>query len=120
MTDKPKLWSEMTTEEVKQTVKKALEHISKNSVLVDYPKAIKKLANPKRKNKVCKDVVREIITDEDYQQLIEERNELVSKCRRLQNQLKEANSVIKRYGDEDNWFTVDYDALQYLEKWGVK
>lgn len=103
--------------------------------LMNSQKATKKLANPKRKNKVCKDVVREIITEEDYQQLIEERNELVSKCNRLKEQLKtatylvrNANSWLKGYYNKDHLVKRHYIVLEtlikrienYLEKWGVR
>lgn len=49
-------------------------------------------------------------------------------CKKLQEQLKEANEVIKKYMDLGNW--NDYynkhldmvadDMQKYLEKWGVK
>ena len=84
--------------------------------LMDYPKATKKLANPKRKNKVCKDVVREIITDEDYQELVE-------RCHKLQEQLAEANAIIEymrpfiQASMSRQTFTR---ILNYEDKWGKK
>ena len=86
---------------------------------VNYPKATKKLANPKRKNKVCKDVVREIITEEDYQQLIEEKNELVSKCSRLQEQVEEANILIGIMCPHMDNETLK-KCIEYGKKWGVE
>lgn len=44
---------------------------------------------------------------------------------RLQEQLKEANEVIKKYSDGSiylfpTWYNGSFEANKYLEKWGVK
>ena len=82
------------------------------------------------------DEYKELKEDGDYfEKTMFERNADIN---RLQEQLAEANEVIKQYSNTDNWFTFydeDYNAWRdslwwgtdgtklakdYLEKWGVK
>jgi len=76
---------------------------------------------------------------DSYLWLAEENTKQAKQIARLQEQLKEANDVIKEYADSSNWTReyneysctikedcVFYDsegwkeAKDYLEKWGVK
>lgn len=51
--------------------------------------------------------------------------ELVQKMHTLEQQLQEANKVIKGYSDESiylfpTWYNGSFEANKYLKKWGVK
>ena len=50
-------------------------------------------------------------------------SQLVKKVERLQKQLNEANEVIRFYKDPllfEDKYNSPFNAIKYLEKWGVK
>lgn len=56
------------------------------------------------------------------EEVIHEQNKIIA---RLQEQLKEANELLKKYSDGSiylfpTWYNGSFEANKYLEKWGVK
>lgn len=55
--------------------------------------------------------------------LLNQRKELEQKVQRLQEQLNEANELLKAYGTESLWESLSLscdEANEYCKKWGVK
>ncbi|MBO7712636.1 MAG: hypothetical protein J6S85_03985 [Methanobrevibacter sp.] len=70
-----------------------------------------------------KEVLAPVLTYDEYKDIEKGYIELCRECRRLQEQLKEANELLKEYGTESLWESLSLscdEAYEYCKKWGVK
>ena len=130
-------WREGTLKDAEYYVKN-----KSNNVVVDYycettksfatvfPFNVKEVLAPVPSYEEYKELLRhsELSRNLVYEVLVNQKeyNELLDKAKentRLQEQLNEANELLKAYGTESLWesLSLSYDeANEYCKKWGVK